>query len=157
MTRRRGRALRGKRVLDRTPQGRWESTTMMSSIRQDGSTACMTIQGATTADVFCAYVKEILVPTLRQGDIVILDNLSSHKSKTARLLIEQAGATLLFLPPYSPDLNPIELMWSKVKDFLRSAKARSQDALLDAIRLALAHISPNDASSWFTSCGYTFI
>ena len=88
---------------------------MISSIRRDGSTACMTVDGATTGEVFRAYVEHILVPTLRRGDIVVLDNLSSHKDKPAIALIEQAGAEVRFLPPYSPDFNPIEKMWSKVK------------------------------------------
>ncbi|MCK5575805.1 MAG: IS630 family transposase, partial [Sphingomonadales bacterium] len=119
MTRLRGRAPKGERVYDTAPHGHWCTTTMISSIRYDGTTACMTIEGPTTTDVFRAYVRHILVPTLRPGDMVILDNLSSHKNADTLALIEKTGATVKFLPAYSPDLNPIEKMWSKIKEFLR--------------------------------------
>ena len=155
MTRLRGRATRGKRVYDTAPHGHWCTTTMISSIRHDGTTACMTIEGPTTTDVFRAYVRHILVPTLRPGDMVILDNLSSHKNADTLALIEQTGATVKFLPAYSPDLNPIEKMWSKIKEFLRAAKARTQEALEEAIANALNKISARDAAGWFQSCGYT--
>jgi transposase len=128
---------------------------MISSIRRDGSTAAMTVEGATTSEVFRAYVEHILIPTLRPGDIVVLDNLSPHKDKEALALIEQAGAEVRFLPPYSPDFNPIEKMWSKVKALLRSAKARTDEALLSAIAAALARVTAQDAEGWFASCGYT--
>ena len=128
---------------------------MISSIRRDGSTAAMTIEGATTSEVFRAYIEHILVPTLRLGDIVVLDNLSPHKDKSALTLIEQAGAEVRFLPPYSPDFNPIEKMWSKIKTLLRSAKARTEEALLSAIGAALARVTRQDAEGWFASCGYT--
>jgi transposase len=130
---------------------------MISSIRRDGSTAAMTVEGATTSEVFRAYVEHILAPTLRPGDIVVLDNLSPHKDKAALALIEQAGAEVRFLPPYSPDFNPIEKMWSKVKALLRSAKARTDEALLAAIGSALARVTAQDAEGWFASCGYTII
>ncbi len=130
---------------------------MISSIRRDGSTAAMTVDGATTSEVFRAYVQHILAPTLRPGDIVVLDNLSPHKDKAALALIEQAGAEVRFLPPYSPDFNPIEKMWSKVKTLLRSAKARTDDALLTAIGAALAKVTAQDAEGWFASCGYSII
>jgi hypothetical protein len=125
----------------------WHTTTMICSIRLDGSTACMTIEGATDAEVFRAYVRRVLCPTLRKGDVVIMDNLSPHKSELTLSLIEQAGAEVLFLPAYSPDLNPIEKMWS-----LRSAQARTQPA-----PLALASVTRQDAMNWFASCGYSFI
>jgi transposase len=128
---------------------------MISSIRRDGSTAAMTVEGATTSEVFRAYVEHILVPTLRPGDIVVLDNLSPHKDKAALALIEQAGAQVRFLPPYSPDFNPIEKRWSKVKTLLRSAKARTDDALLAAIGTALSRVTARDAEGWFASCGYS--
>jgi transposase len=128
---------------------------MISSIRRDGSTAAMTVEGATNSKVFRAYVEHILIPTLRPGDIVVLDNLSPHKDKEALALIEQAGAEVRFLPPYSPDFNPIEKMWSKVKALLRSAKARTDEALLSAIGAALARVTAQDAEGWFASCGYT--
>ncbi len=127
---------------------------MISSIRLDGTTACMAIEGATTAEVFREYVRHVLVPSLRSGDIVIFDNLSAHKDARAMDLIHAAGAMTLRLPAYSPDLNPIEKMWSKIKAFLRSVKARTFDALLDAIADALQTITPTDAEGWFSSCGY---
>jgi transposase len=157
MTRLRGRAERGKRVHASTPYGHWHTTTMISSIRLDGSTACMTIEGATDTEVFRAYVQSILCPALRAGDVVIMDNLSPHKSELTLSLIELAGAQVLFLPAYSPDLNPIEKMWSKIKESLRSAQARTQSDLIQAIASALESITPKDAMHWFASCGYSFI
>jgi transposase len=155
MTRLRGRAKGGHRVIDDTPYGHWCTTTMISSVRHDGSTACMVIDGATTGEVFRAYVQRILLPTLEPGDIVVMDNLSAHKNAEALDLIRSVGAEVRFLPPYSPDLNAIEKMWSKVKEFLRDAKARTQEALYNAIAAALKTITPQDAEGWFTSCGYT--
>lgn len=155
MTRLRGRAKRGQRLVDSTPHGHWCTTTMISSIRLDGSTACMAIDDATSAEVFREYVRQILVPTLRSGDIVVLDNLSAHKDKEALALIASGDAEVWFLPPYSPDLNPIEKMWSKIKECLRAAKARTFDALLAAIADALKTITAQDAKGWFESCGYT--
>jgi transposase len=130
---------------------------MISSIRVDGSTACLAIEGATDTEVFQTYLREVLCPTLRAGDIVVMDNLAPHKSDSALALIAQAGAEVRFLPAYSPDLNPIEKMWSKVKSCLRSAEARTQEALIEAIGLALRTITPQDALNWFASCGYSFI
>jgi len=130
---------------------------MISSIRLDGTTACMTLEGATDTEVFRAYVREVLCPTLRPGDIVIMDNLSPHKSEATIALIEAAGATVEFLPPYSPDLNPIEKMWSKVKSLLRSAEARTPAQLITAIAAALSRITALDALGWFASCGYSII
>jgi len=130
---------------------------MISSIRLDGSTACMTIEGATDTEVFRLYVREVLSPTLRPGDVVIMDNLSPHKSEPTLALIAQAGAEVLFLPAYSPDFNPIEKMWSKVKACLRSAEARTPSALLEAIASALTKVTRQDATNWFASCGYSFI
>lgn len=117
----------------------------------------MTIEGATDTEVFRAYVRSVLCPTLRPGDVVIMDNLSPHKSELTLSLITQVGARILFLPAYSPDLNPIEKMWSKVKACLRSAEARTQPALIQAIAAALASVTPQNAMNWFTSCGYSFI
>ena len=130
---------------------------MISSIRMDGSTACMTIEGATDTEVFQAYVREVLCPSLRLGDLVVMDNLGAHKNEQTLALIEQAGAEVVFLPAYSPDLNPIEMMWSKVKAFLRSAEARTHDALIEAIAAALASVTPQDAANWFVACGYSFL
>jgi transposase len=130
---------------------------MISSIRLDGSTTTMAIPGATDTDVFRAYVSEVLCPALRPGDVVIMDNLRPHKSEPTLELIAATGAELLFLPPYSPDLNPIEKMWSKVKSLLRSAEARTVDDLITAIGDALAKVTPKDARGWFAACGYSFI
>ena len=154
MTRLRGRAKGGLLCVDDAPNGHWFTTTMISSVRLDGTTACMAIDGATSAEVFREYVRQVLVPTLRSGDIVIFDNLSAHKDSDAMNLIHAAGAMTLPLPAYSPDLNPIEKMWSKVKEFLRSAKARTFDALLNAIAEALKIVTGQDAQGWFSSCGY---
>ena len=117
----------------------------------------MALDGATDKDVFREYVQHILLPTLGPGDIVVLDNLSAHKDAEAIRLMESSGAQVWFLPPYSPDLNPIEKMWSKVKEFLRSAKARTQETLLDAIATALKKITAQDAEGWFASCGYRYM
>jgi len=130
---------------------------MISSVRLDGTTACMTIEGATNTEVFQAYVREVLVPSLHPGDIVVMDNLGAHKNELTLALIKQVGAEVRFLPAYSPDLNPIEMMWSKVKALLRKAQARNHPDLLAAIASALNAVTPNDALGWFTSCGYSFI
>lgn len=157
MTRLRGRSPKGERLVCHAPHGHWRTTTMISSMRLDGSTACMTIEGATNTEVFLAYVREVLVPSLRAGDIVVMDNLRAHKNDRVLALIEQAGAEVRFLPAYSPDLNPIEMMWSKVKAILRKSQARNHPDLLAAIASALASVTPHDALGWFISCGYSFI
>ena len=156
MTRLYGRSLKGVRACDHAPHGHWCTTTMICAIRVNGETACMAVDAATSSDVFRCYVEYILVPSLRAGDIVILDNLSAHKDKAALEMIEQAGAEVRFLPPYSPDLNPIEKMWSKVKQLLRGIKARGQQELLAAIGRALSCVTEADALHWFDSCGYSF-
>ena len=117
----------------------------------------MAIEGATNAEVFRAFVSEILVPELRPNDIVIMDNLSAHKSEPTLELIRRVGAEVLFLPPYSPDLNPIEKMWSKIKNSLRSSAARDLPKLIDAIALALNKVSAQNAIGWFASSGYNII
>ncbi len=157
MTRLRGRSLRGERLVCHAPHGHWRTTTMISSVRLDGTSACMTIEGATNTEVFYAYVREVLVPSLRRGDIVILDNLGAHKNERTIALIKAAGAEVRFLPAYSPDLNPIEMMWSKVKALLRKAQARNHHDLLLAIASALNAVTPQDALGWFAACGYNFI
>ena len=128
---------------------------MISSIRLDGSTACLAMDGATDTEVFRIYVREVLCPTLRPGDLVIMDNLQALPKMAA--LIAAAGAQALFLPAYSPDLNPIEKMWSKVKNSLRTAEPRTESELLAAIGAALHQITAQDAAHWFVSCGYSFI
>jgi transposase len=130
---------------------------MIASIRLDGSSAALAIEGATDTEVFRAYIAQVLVPTLRPGDLVIMDNLSPHKSDPTLELIAAAGAQALFLPAYSPDLNPIEKMWSKVKNSLRRQKARTLPELVTAIGTALGEVTARDAAHWFASCGYSFI
>lgn len=117
----------------------------------------MTIEGATNTEVFQAYVRAVLIPSLRVGDIVIMDNLGAHKNDRTLALIAQAGAEVRFLPAYSPDLNPIETMWSKVKSLLRKAQARTDQDLLLAIAAALRAVTSQDALGWFAACGYSFI
>jgi transposase len=156
LTRLCGRALKGQRVHDSTPHGHWQTTTMISSVRLDGSTACMALEGATDTESFRACVGQVLVPTLRPGDLVVMDNLSPHKSDPTLALITNAGAQVLFLPAYSPDLNPIEKMWSKIKSLLRTAEARTPADLITAIGQALAKVTAQDALGWFVSCGYSF-
>lgn len=117
----------------------------------------MAIEGTTDTEVFRAYVRQVLCPALHPGDVVILDNLAPHKSKPTLSLIEAAGAAIRFLPAYSPDLNPIEKMWSKLKARLRTAEARTQPALIQAMAAALEGVTHQDAINWFASCGYSFI
>ena len=154
MTRLRGRSLRGLRCYDTSPCGHWQTITMLSSIRLDGTNECVIIDGAMDKAMFTEYIAQILSPALHPGDIVVMDNLSSHKSPDVSKHIEACGAHLLYLPPYSPDLNPIEKMWSKVKQFLRSLKAQTYEALENAIVQALDAVSATDAEGWFKSCGY---
>ena len=129
---------------------------MISSIRLDGSTACMALEGTTDTESFRSYVSQVLVPVLKPDDIVVMDNLSPHKSDPTLALITSAGAQVLFLPAYSPDLNPIEKMWSKIKSLLRTAEARTPADLITAIGQALTKVTPQDALGWFVSCGYIF-
>jgi transposase len=157
MTRLRGRAGRGQRVHGAAPHGHWNSTTVIGAMRIDGSTACMAIGGATDTEVFRAYVAEVLCPILRPGDLVVMDNLAPHKCEPTLALIRHRGATVLFLPAYSPDLNPIEQMWSKVKNTLRSLEARTRESLLEAIARALTGVTAQDTLNWFAHCGYNII
>lgn len=151
-----GRAPRQERAISRCPAGHWQTLTMISSIRLDGTTACLALEGTTDTEAFRVYVRQVLVPTLRPGDIVIMDNLSPHKSDETLKLISDAGAEVLFLPAYSPDFNPIEMMWSKIKNILRSLEARTVPDLITAIGQALAKITHKDALNWFAHCGYSF-
>jgi transposase len=144
-------------LVTKAPHGHWRTTTMISSVRLDGTTACMTIEGATDTAVFQAYVRSILVPTLRPGDIVVMDNLAPHKNEQTVALIVQAGASVRFLPAYSPDLNPIEMMWSKIKALLRAAEARNAEHLQLAIARALQRVTAQDAAHWFAACGDSII
>ena len=130
---------------------------MISSIRLDGSTACMHLPGAADTVAFITYIGEVLCPTLRHGDIVVMDNLAVHKSPQVKALVEARGAEVRFLPAYSPDLNPIEKMWSKIKASLRSSEARTPEELDLAISHAFAKITAKDAAGYFASCGYSII
>jgi transposase len=130
------------------------NVTMIAALSLHGVEAVMTIDGATDADVFRAYVEQVLCPTVIAGDIVVIDNLGAHKVAGIRDRIEERGARLVFLPPYSPDLSPIEPCWSKLKTLLRAAQARTREALDAAIQKALAAVMPSDARSWFRHCGY---
>jgi transposase len=154
MTRRYGRAPRGERVDEGVPAGKYHSTTMLGALRHDGTIAAMVYEGGTNVSVMRAFAEGELQTILGPNDIVVMDNLAAHKDKQVVAAIEAAGARVCFLPPYSPDLNPIEKMWSKVKAILRSVKARTADALLDAIAMALRAVTVRDAEGWFAHCGY---
>jgi transposase len=154
LTRLCGRAPKGERVRDSVPQNYGENVTMLGAISVAGVEAMMTVNGATDGDIFLAFVREVLAPTLWEGDVVIWDNLGAHRSVAVRAAVEARGAKLIFLPPYSPDMNPIERCWSKIKTALRAAKARTREALEAAIKQALATVTEADARSWFAHCGY---
>jgi transposase len=152
MTRLRARCLGGRRIHEATPGGHWKIMTILGAMSMDGMIATMTIEEATDADIFLAFVQQVLCPVLKAGDLVVMDNLSSHKVPAVRRSLENAGAQLLYLPPYSPDLNPIEKAWAKLKQLLRAAQARSKEALEEAIADALKLITPENAKAWFRLC-----
>lgn len=127
---------------------------MLGALSLSGVEALMTVNGATDSAIFSAFVREVLSPTLRAGDVVIWDNLGAHRSQPVREAVEQRGARVVFLPPYSPDLNPIERCWSKIKAYLRAAKARTREALDAAIKRALSTVTESDARAWFEHSGY---
>lgn len=154
MTRRYGRAVRGERVVDHVPAGKYHSTTMLGALRRDATIAAMVYEGGTDVSVMRTFAEGELRRILRPGDIVVMDNLNAHKDASVAAAIESAGAIACYLPPYSPDLNPIEPMWSKVKAILRSLKARTAEALVDAIGVALRSVTATDAEGWFAHCGY---
>ena len=153
MTRLRGRAPPGERVVEAVPQGCWQVTTLVGALRRDGPTAALAFDGATDAAAFESFVRQTLCPTLRRGDLVVMDRLGAHRGPVVRELIEAAGAGLLYLPPYSPDLNPIEEMWSKVKQHLRSTAPRTRDDLIDAMGDALRAVNASDARGYFGHVG----
>jgi len=153
MTRSHGRAKIGKR-LNYPSSPTWKSKTMLSSVRADGEIVCMVIDGALNGAGFKEYVEHFLVPSLKPGDLVILDNCRVHKNQDALGMITAAKAFYQFLPPYSPDLNPIENMWSKVKSILKKEEAKTDKKLIKAIKKALNSISINDIIGWFKHCGY---
>ena len=152
--RRYGRGPGGARVGDRAPSGRWHSRTLVAALRPEGLTAPAVIDGPVDHDVFAAYIAQVLVPTLRPGDIVVLDNLGAHRGEDLRGLVEAAGATLRFLPPYSPDFNPIELCFAKVKAILRAARPRTFDAVCTVVGASLAHFLPAECMHYLHHCGY---
>lgn len=149
-----GRAVGGKRVIDHSPISRPKGTTVISAIRTDGVFAQTSYPGGTTKEKFLQYVREALVPTLRPGEIVIMDNLSAHHTPEVLRLIGQAGAHVLYLPPYSPDLNPIEKLWSKIKAYLRKCRALTLDVLDKALLCAFSNVTASDCRNWFACAGY---
>jgi transposase len=149
MTRLYGRCLGGKRIHEATPGGHWKILTILGAMSLRGMIATMTIEEPTDSDIFLAYVEQVLCPVLCPGNVVVMDNLSSHKVDGVRALIEARGAQVLYLPPYSPDLNPIEKAWAKLKQLLQSAKARTKQELDQAISNLLPSITPDDAEAWF--------
>jgi transposase len=155
MTRNYGRAPRGERVREGTPNSHWRTVTMLAALTTKGLRAPMTIESPTDGDVFLAYLEQVLCPWLQPGQVVIMDNLAAHKVQGVRQRIEATGARLIYLPPYSPDFNPIEKAWSKIKQLLRSAKARTVEALENAVAEALAAITAENALAWFAHCGYS--
>jgi transposase len=154
MARRYGRAPRGERLRSSVPHGHWKTTTFVAGLRLSGMAAPMALDGPINGRSFQAYVDQVLVPELKPGDVVIMDNLGSHKGQGVRAAIEAAGARLLYLPPYSPDFNPIENAFSKLKALLRKAAERSVDGLWDAIARIAALITPTECANFFKAAGY---
>lgn len=155
MARRYGRAPRGQRVDGPVPHGHWETVTLTAAVRLGGVGGCLAFDGATDAATFESYVERVLVPTLRPGDVVVMDNLGAHKGAEVERLIREAGAGARYLPAYSPDFNPIEKMFSKLKAYLREAATRSADRLIEAMGEGLRSVTHEDIAGWFRSCGYS--
>jgi len=156
MTRPRGRSLSGTRLIAKTPHGHWKTTTFLAALRSSGLTAPLVIDGAINGELFLAYVEQHLVPTLRRHDLVIMDNLSSHKRTGVREAIESAGASLIYLPPYSPDFNPIEQAFAKFKWLLKSAAERTVEALWTTCGKLLDQFTPDECKNDFRHCGYRY-
>lgn len=154
MARMRGRAPKGERCRAPIPHGHWKTTTFTGALRLSGMTAPMVLDGPMNGPAFIAYVEQILAPTLCPGDIVIMDNLPAHKPNAVRMAIEAAGARLCFLPPYSPDFNPIENAFSRLKAILRKTAARTIDELWNAIGEAISTFTPGECQNYFAACGY---
>ena len=154
MTRLRGRALGGRRLVARIPHGHYQTSTLISGMRLNGPCAPWLFEGPMNGEMFLAWVAQGLAPTLQKGDVVIMDNLATHKIRGIVDAIEAAGARLLYLPPYSPDFNPIENMWSKIKQILRSLAPRTQTDLLEAAKLAFNAITPADCLGFFLHARY---
>jgi transposase len=147
-------APKGQRAYWSVPRNRGKNTTVLSSMSMEGMGPSLTVEGATTSAVFEAYVEQVLAPTLRQSQVVVMDNLSAHKGERVRELIDKQGCELLYLPSYSPDFNPIEEAFSKIKGLVRKAEARTKEALIEAIALALSAVTTEDARGFFEHCGY---
>lgn len=156
MTRTRGRSLQGTRLISKVPHGHWKTTTFLAALRTTGLTAPLVIDGAVNGALFLAYVRQQLVPTLRAGDIVVLDNLSAHKVAGVRAAIESVGAAVWYLPPYSPDLNPIETVFSKFKSLLRTAQERTVDSLWTTCGRLLDQFSEPECRNHIRHCGYRY-
>ena len=154
MTRLRGRAPCGQRLVDKTPHGHWMTTTLIAALGLGGMRCSTVVDGAVNGDVFQAFVEHVLVPELKSGDIVVMDNLSSHKRARIRELIEETGAELRYLPPYSPDMNPIEMVFSKIKQLLRTLANRTKDALWGSMQSVLDAVTSADAQNCFRHAGY---
>lgn len=154
MTRLYGRCARGRRLLDKVPLARWQTTTLVAALRHDGMSASMVLDGPINGAWFLAYVEQVLVPTLKVGDIVVIDNLGSHRNVRIRQAIEAAGASLLYLPKYSPDLNPIEMAFAKLKAALRKAAERSTEALWHRIGQLLDDVKPHECANYLKAAGY---
>jgi transposase len=154
-TRLRGRSRRGMRLLARVPHGHWKLLTILAALGIEGIITAATVDAPTDADVFDRFITDALVPALRPGQVVVMDNLAAHKISSIRQSIEAAGCRLLYLPPYSPDFSPIEPMWSKLKQTLRSMAARTVTELIQAIEVAFTTITSSDCLGYFTHCGYT--
>ena len=157
MTRRYGRARRGRRVREGAPAGRWRTLSFLGAIRRRGWVAAMSVEAATDGEIFLAYLERVLGPQLQPGDVVVMDNLAAHKVGGVRECIEACGAQLLYLPPYSPyspDFNPIEPCWAQLKQRLRAAKARSLTGLEESLTDALAAVTPQNVQACFRHCGY---
>jgi transposase len=154
MTRRRARAPRGARARGAVPRNRGPVTTLITGLSLGGMSSAMTVEGGTTAAVFAAYLEQVLLPSLRPGQVVVVDNVGAHKPDRMRALVEAAGCRLLFLPAYSPDLSPVEEAFSKIKTLIKAAGARTRAALDAAIAVALAAVTATDAAGWFAHAGY---
>ena len=153
MTRTHGRCAKGQRLVDKVPHGHWKTLTFLAALRCDAITAPFVLDGPINGDWFLAYVEQVLVPTLKPGDVVVMDNLGSHKGKAVRRAIRQAGAHLLFLPPYSPDLNPIEQVFAKLKTLLRKAAERTVEATWRRIGKLLDHFSADECANYLVNSG----
>jgi transposase len=157
MTRRYGRAPRGQRLVAAVPHGHWKISTFVAGLRTSGLTAPLVVDGAMNGDIFRAYIEQILAPTLKPGDIVILDNLASHKVAGVREAIEARDASLVYLPPYSPDLNPIEQAFAKLKALLRKIAARTVSTLWDALGDVLDRFTPQECANYLANAGYVLL